>query len=89
MWISGTRRAITAGPAAADAVPAGAAKPGAISTQRRKVMERGAYENPDTARATGGTQRILRSASRGAAAGAYPTTGQRPKYDDGAGAQWY
>ncbi|EAA60906.1 conserved hypothetical protein [Aspergillus nidulans FGSC A4] len=39
----------------------GAAKPGAISSQRRKIMERGALDNtPDTNRAVGGSDRIHR-----------------------------
>lgn len=42
---------------------ASATKPGAISAQRRKVMERGAsgtIDTPDTNRAVGGSDRILR-----------------------------
>jgi casein kinase I family protein HRR25 len=39
----------------------GAAKPGAISSQRRKVIERGTLDNtPETNRAVGGSDRILR-----------------------------
>ncbi|KFY19195.1 hypothetical protein V491_04554, partial [Pseudogymnoascus sp. VKM F-3775] len=39
-----------------------ASKPGAISTTRRKVMERGAAgaDTPETNRAVGGSDRILR-----------------------------
>ncbi|KAJ5590967.1 casein kinase I hhp1 [Penicillium hetheringtonii] len=41
--------------------PVGASKPGAISGQRRKVIDRGALDNtPDTNRAVGGSDRILR-----------------------------
>ncbi|KAL4951429.1 hypothetical protein BDW69DRAFT_196446 [Aspergillus filifer] len=41
------------------ALPASAAKPGAISSQRRKIMERGTLDNtPDTNRAVGGSDRM-------------------------------
>ena len=36
----------------------GAAKPGAISSQRRKVIDRGAIDTPDTNRAVGGSDRM-------------------------------
>ncbi|KAJ5601354.1 casein kinase I isoform epsilon [Penicillium lagena] len=69
----------------------GAAKPGAISGQRRKVIDRGTLDNtPDTNRAVGGIFGVrLRSASKGAASGAYGPSGGRSKRDDGIGAQWY
>ena len=39
--------------------PSGAAKPGAISSQRRKVIDRGTLDNtPDTNRAVGGSDRM-------------------------------
>jgi len=69
-----------------------AAKPNAISNQRRKVMERGAsgtIDTPETNRAVGGSDRMLRSASKGVAAGTYGPAGHRSKRDDGTGAQWY
>ncbi|GAB1217186.1 casein kinase I [Aspergillus terreus] len=70
--------------------PGAAAKPGAISSQRRKVIDRGAMDNtPDTNRAVGGSDRMLRSASKVAASGAYGPAGGRSKRDDGYGAQWY
>ncbi|KUM63419.1 hypothetical protein ACN42_g3678 [Penicillium freii] len=47
-------------PAAGQMGPSGAAKPGAISSQRRKVVERGTLDTPDTNRAVGGSDRILR-----------------------------
>ncbi|KAJ5805480.1 hypothetical protein N7504_005445 [Penicillium tannophilum] len=78
--------AAAAGPMAAGA----AAKPSAISGQRRKVIDRGTLDNtPDTNRAVGGSDRMLRSASKGAALGAYGPSGSRSKRDDGTGAQWY
>ena len=51
------RRAPAAGQAAA---PGGAAKPGAIPTTRRKVMERGTpgVDTPETSRAVGGSDRM-------------------------------
>ncbi|KAL4921000.1 putative casein kinase I [Aspergillus aurantiobrunneus] len=68
----------------------GAAKPGAISSQRRKIMERGALDNtPDTNRAVGGSDRMLRSASKVAASGAHGPGASRSKRDDGLGPQWY
>jgi casein kinase I family protein HRR25 len=49
--------AAAAGPMAGGA----AAKPSAISGQRRKVIDRGTLDNtPDTNRAVGGSDRILR-----------------------------
>ncbi|KAJ5661261.1 uncharacterized protein N7484_000633 [Penicillium longicatenatum] len=78
--------AAAAGPMAGGA----AAKPSAISGQRRKVIDRGTLDNtPDTNRAVGGSDRMLRSASKGAAIGAYGPSGSRSKRDDGTGAQWY
>ncbi|KAJ6092755.1 kinase-like domain-containing protein [Penicillium sp. IBT 16267x] len=78
--------AAAAGPMAAGA----AAKPSAISGQRRKVIDRGTLDNtPDTNRAVGGSDRMLRSASKDAALGAYGPSGSRSKRDDGTGAQWY
>ncbi|CRL17686.1 MAP Kinase Interacting Kinase [Penicillium camemberti] len=47
-------------PAAGQMGASGAAKPGAISSQRRKVVERGALDTPDANRAVGGSDRILR-----------------------------
>jgi casein kinase I family protein HRR25 len=45
--------------AAAPMGPSGAAKPGAISGQRRKVIDRGTLDNtPDTNRAVGGSDRM-------------------------------
>ncbi|KAF3393482.1 Casein kinase I [Talaromyces pinophilus] len=81
------RRAAQGAPPLANQVPS--AKPGAISSQRRKVIERGTVDTPDTNRAVGGSDRMLRSASKGAAAGAYGSAGHRSKRDDGTGAQWY
>ncbi|KKK24611.1 casein kinase I isoform epsilon [Aspergillus ochraceoroseus] len=79
------RQAVAGGPMA---TPGAAAKPGAISSQRRKIMERGALDNtPDTNRAVGGSDRMLRSASKVAASGAYGPGASRSKRDDGA--QWY
>jgi len=48
--------------AATGQVPSGAAKPNAIPSSRRKVIERGApgVDTPDTGRAVGGSDRILR-----------------------------
>ncbi|RJE20715.1 Casein kinase I [Aspergillus sclerotialis] len=81
----------------------GAAKPGAISSQRRKVIDRGAIDTPDTNRAVGGSDRMeplssafsvlifgvrLRSASK-VAAGTYGPAGGRSRRDDGYGPQWY
>ena len=45
-------------PAAGQMGASGAAKPGAISSQRRKVVERGALDTPDTNRAVGGSDRM-------------------------------
>ncbi|KAF4627292.1 hypothetical protein G7Y89_g10863 [Cudoniella acicularis] len=71
-----------------------ASKPGAISGSRRKVIERGAsgagVDTPDTNRAVGGSDRMLRSASKGAANGNGYTSGSyRPKREDQTGQQWY
>jgi len=79
-------------PAAMATQTQAAAKPNAISNQRRKVMERGAsgtIDTPETNRAVGGSDRMLRSASKGVAAGTYGPAGHRSKRDDGTGAQWY
>ncbi|KAL3954791.1 hypothetical protein ACCO45_010354 [Purpureocillium lilacinum] len=64
---------------AATAGQSGAAKPNAIPSSRRKMLERGSgagVDTPDTNRAIGGSDRMLRSASKGAnyASGSY-----RPK----------
>ncbi|KAJ5997349.1 hypothetical protein N7499_006257 [Penicillium canescens] len=76
-------------PAAGPMGASGAPKPGAISSQRRKVMDRGGLDNtPETGRAVGVFGVRLRSASKGAALG-YGPSGGRSKRDDGAGAQWY
>ncbi|EAW23925.1 casein kinase 1 family protein [Aspergillus novofumigatus IBT 16806] len=79
-----------AGAQAPMATTATAAKPGAISSQRRKVLDHNTLNNtPDTNRAMGGSDRMLRSASKVAASGAYGPAGSRTKRDDGYGAQWY
>lgn len=71
-----------------------ASKPGAISGSRRKVIERGAsgagVDTPDTNRAVGGSDRMLRSASKGAATGpGYSSGSYRPKREEQTGQQWY
>ncbi|KAK6580545.1 hypothetical protein PZA11_006781 [Diplocarpon coronariae] len=79
--------------AAAGAAPQhapSASKPGAISGSRRKVIERGAsgagVDAPDANRAVGGSDRMLRSASKGAASGPGYSAGYRPKREE---TQWY
>ncbi|KAK8064700.1 Casein kinase I [Apiospora phragmitis] len=51
--------------------PSSAVKPGAIPGSRRKVLERGApgVDTPETNRAVGGSDRMLRSASKGQGTG--------------------
>ncbi|KAK8008455.1 Casein kinase I-like protein [Apiospora marii] len=51
--------------------PSSAVKPNAIPGSRRKVLERGApgVDTPDTNRAVGGSDRMLRSASKGQGTG--------------------
>jgi casein kinase I family protein HRR25 len=50
------RRAVQGAPPLAN--PVQGAKPGAISSQRRKVIERGTVDTPDTNRAVGGSDRM-------------------------------
>ncbi|KAJ5933395.1 hypothetical protein N7454_005724 [Penicillium verhagenii] len=77
-------------PAAGPMAGGAAAKPSAISGQRRKVIDRGTLDNaPDANRAVGVFGVRLRSASKGAALGAYGPSDGRSKRDDGTGAQWY
>jgi len=69
-----TNVATAGGPTPQHASSASKPQPGAgISGSRRKVIERGAsgagVETPDTNRAVGGSDRMLRSASKGAATG--------------------
>ncbi|KAI1643603.1 putative casein kinase I [Daldinia loculata] len=75
-----TRRTTAA--TAGQTAPSGAVKPNPIPSSRRKVIERGVpgVDTPETSRAVGGSDRMLRSASKGQGAGSgYASGSYRPK----------